>query len=188
MISHAKKTQIIWRNIPAPKRGELIRKIGLAFREHKESLAQLITLEVGKIKEEALGEVQEVIDMADFAVAQSRMLYGKTIASERVHHRLYEQWHPYGVCAVITAFNFPMAVWAWNTFIALITGNTVIWKPSLKTPLCAITVQKICNEIIQELNFPEVISCLIASDSLTEKLVQNHDIDIISFTGSCKIG
>lgn len=188
MISHAKQTQIIWRNIPAPKRGELIRKIGLSFREHKENLAQLITLEVGKITEEALGEVQEVIDMADFAVGQSRMLYGKTIASERMHHRLYEQWHPYGVCGVITAFNFPMAVWAWNTFLALITGNTVIWKPSLKTPLCAITVQKICNEIIQELDFPEVISCLMTSDSLAEKFVQNQDIDIISFTGSCKIG
>lgn len=188
IITHAKTTQFTWRNIPAPKRGELIQHIGNAFRKHKEDIAKIITLEVGKITEEALGEVQEVIDMADFAVGQSRMLYGKTMVSEREWHRLYEQWHPYGVCGVITAFNFPMAVWAWNTFLALVTGNTIIWKPSLKTPLCAITVQKICNEVIQTLDLPEVISLITTDDSSTEQIVKNPDVDIISFTGSSRVG
>ena len=188
MIKHAKKSQIEWRNIPAPQRGELVRKIGEKFRQHKENLAKIITLEVGKITQEALGEVQEVIDMADFAVGQSRMLYGNTISSERKKHRLYEQWHPYGVCGIITAFNFPMAVWAWNAFLALITGNTIIWKPSLKTPLCAITIQKICNEVITEMNHPEVISLLLSCDNTTQKFIQNTDVDIISFTGSCQVG
>ena len=188
MIEQAKKNQCLWRNIPAPKRGELIRIIGEKFRSHKESLAQLITLEVGKITQEALGEVQEVIDMAEFAVGQSRMLYGKTMVSERADHRLYEQWHPYGVCGIITAFNFPMAVWAWNAFLALITGNTIIWKPSLKTPLCAITIQKMCQDAIQEAGFPNVISLLTASDALCEQLVNHKDVDIISFTGSCSVG
>ena len=188
MIQHAKKSQIEWRNIPAPKRGEMIRKIGEKFRQHKDSLAKIITLEVGKITQEALGEVQEVIDMAEFAVGQSRMLYGNTISSERKEHRLYEQWHPYGVCGIITAFNFPMAVWAWNAFLALITGNTIIWKPSLKTPLCAVTIQKICNEVISEMSYPEVISLLLSNDEMTQKFIKNRDIDIISFTGSCQVG
>lgn len=188
MIDHAKKTQVIWRNMPAPKRGELVRKIGEKFRQHKKELADTITIEVGKTTQESLGEVQEVIDMADFAVGQSRMLYGHTMASERKDHRLYEQWHPYGVCGIITAFNFPMAVWAWNAFLALITGNTVIWKPSLKTPLCSIAIQKICNEVIQSMDYPAVCSLLLASDDLTQQFIKHRSVDIISFTGSCHVG
>lgn len=124
-----------WRKVPAPLRGELVRKIGNALREHKDALGSLVSAEMGKIKAEGDGEVQEMIDMADFAVGQSRMLYGKTMHSERPEHRMYEQWHPLGITGVMSAFNFPVAVWSWNAFIAAICGNTVVWKPSPKTPL-----------------------------------------------------
>ena len=130
-----------WRLVPAPKRGEFVRLLGAALREHKDVLGSLVSLEVGKIKAEGDGEVQEMIDMADFAVGQSRMLYGATMQSERVQHRMSEQWHPLGPVGVITAFNFPVAVWAWNAFLAAIAGDTVVWKPSPKAPLCAIAVQ-----------------------------------------------
>src|SRR5271170_7440745 len=137
-----------WRHVPAPKRGEIVRLMGEELRSHKDALGSLVSLENGKIKAEGDGEVQEMIDMADFAVGQSRMLYGKTMHSERFRHRMYEQWHPLGVVGVLTAFNFPVAVWAWNAFIAAISGNTLIWKPSPKTSLCAIAVQKICNKVM----------------------------------------
>jgi len=143
IIAESTQTFATWRTIPAPKRGEMVRRIAQELRRKKTQLGDLVALETGKIKSEADGEVQEMIDIADFAVGQSRMLYGKTMPSERPQHRLYEQWLPLGVVGIITAFNFPVAVWAWNAFIAVIAGNTVIWKPSPKTPLCAIAIQHI---------------------------------------------
>ncbi|HRE32382.1 MAG TPA: aldehyde dehydrogenase family protein, partial [Candidatus Berkiella sp.] len=137
VIQNAKQRFDAWRQVPAPKRGELIRIIGERLREHKDSLGSLVAYEMGKSKQEGDGEVQEMIDMADLAVGLSRMLYGLTMHSERPMHRMYEQWHPLGVVGVITAFNFPVAVWAWNAFIAAVCGNTVVWKPSSKVPLCA---------------------------------------------------
>ena len=147
VMASSLEAQIIWRALPAPKRGEVVRRIGEELRKHKNLLGSLVALEMGKIKQEGDGEVQEMIDMADFAVGQSRMLYGLSMHSEREQHRMYEQWHPLGVVGVVTAFNFPVAVWAWNAFIAAIAGNAVIWKPSHKTPLCAIAVQHICNRV-----------------------------------------
>ena len=134
-----------WRQVPAPKRGEAIRWMAEELRLHKDALGSLVSLENGKIKAEGDGEVQEMIDIADFAVGQSRMLYGLTMHSERVQHRMYEQWHPLGVVGVISAFNFPVAVWSWNAFLAAIAGNSVVWKPSAKTSLCSVAVQHICN-------------------------------------------
>ncbi|MBI5447737.1 MAG: aldehyde dehydrogenase family protein [Gammaproteobacteria bacterium] len=179
----------LWRTVPAPKRGEVVRQIAEKVRQQKEELAQLITLEMGKPVQEALGEVQEVIDMAEFAVGQSRMLYGKTMHSERPAHRLYEQWHPLGVVGVITAFNFPMAVWAWNAFIAAICGNAVIWKPSSKVPLCAIAIQQICNEILHKNACPSVFTLFISADKkIAEQFVRDERISLVSFTGSTSVG
>ena len=144
--------------VPAPKRGEIIRLIGQALRENKDALGTLVSLEVGKIKSEGDGEVQEMIDMADFAVGLSRMLYGQTMHSERARHRMYEQWHPLGVVGVITAFNFPVAVWAWNAFIAAVAGNTVLWKPSPKAPLCGLAVQHLCNRVLDAAGYPGVFA------------------------------
>ena len=178
-----------WRNVPAPKRGEMIRLIAEALRKHQGALGSLIAFEMGKIKQEGDGEVQEMIDIADFAVGQSRMLYGKTMHSERTKHRMYEQWHPQGVVGVITAFNFPVAVWAWNAFIAAVAGNTVVWKPSPKTPLCAIAVQKICNEILESHGFSGVFSLFIESGTdLAAKLINDSRIPLVSFTGSTVVG
>jgi aldehyde dehydrogenase (NAD+) len=163
--------------------------MGVLLRKNKEFLAGLISLEMGKIRTEAEGEVQEMIDMADFAVGQSRMLYGKTMHSERVQHRMYEQWHPLGVAAVITAFNFPMAVWAWNAFLAAICGNVVIWKPSSKVPLCAIAVQHLCAKAMKKLGFPGVFSLMITEDkNISEQLLTNKHISLVSFTGSSFVG
>ena len=142
-----------WRLTPAPERGEFVRRIGNALREHKEDLAALVSLECGKIFQESLGEVQEMIDVCDFAVGQSRQLYGLTIASERPQHRLAEQWHPLGPVGVISAFNFPVAVWAWNAMLALVCGDTVVWKPSEKTPLSAIACQSLVNRVAQEMPY-----------------------------------
>ena len=189
IVSQAKKQAEAWGQIPAPKRGELIRKIGVLLRKNKEFLASLISLEMGKIKAEAEGEVQEMIDMADFAVGQSRMLYGKTMHSERAQHRMYEQWHPLGVVAVITAFNFPMAVWAWNAFLAAICGNVVIWKPSSKVPLCAIAVQHICAKAMKKLGYSGIFSLAITEDKhIAELLLTNKHIGLVSFTGSSSVG
>jgi aldehyde dehydrogenase (NAD+) len=189
IITNAKESFHQWREIPAPKRGELIRCIGDLFRKNKDLLGSLISLEMGKIKSEGDGEVQEVIDMADFAVGQSRMLYGNTMHSERAHHRMYEQWHPLGVVGIITAFNFPMAVWAWNAFLAVICGNTVIWKPSSQTPLCAIALQHICHEAMKICDVSGIFSLLISSDKkVSEELLINKNISLISFTGSSKVG
>ena len=189
LVKTAEKTFQTWREVPAPKRGEVIRLLGDALRKNKTYLGNLVSLEMGKSKQEGLGEVQEMIDMADLAVGQSRMLYGHTMHSERPHHRMYEQWHPLGVVGVITAFNFPVAVWAWNAFVAAIAGNTVIWKPSPKTPLCAVAVQEICNKVMEEQGYPGVFSFFVTSDNeLVKKFVNDKRIPLISFTGSTTVG
>lgn len=178
-----------WRAIPAPIRGELIRRIGERLRAMKSALGALVSLESGKSKVEGDGEVQEMIDMADLAVGQSRMLYGKTMHSERPRHQMYEQWHPLGVTGVITAFNFPVAVWAWNAFIAAIAGNTVIWKPSPKTALCAIAVQHICNQIMDEMGHPGIFALFISQDlEIVNRFLDDPRIPLISFTGSTAVG
>jgi aldehyde dehydrogenase (NAD+) len=178
-----------WRLVPAPKRGELVRLIGQELRDQKDQLGTLVSLEVGKIKAEGDGEVQEMIDMADFAVGQSRMLYGLTMQSERPSHRMFEQWHPLGTVGVITAFNFPVAVWAWNAFIAAVAGDTVIWKPSPKAPLCALAVQHICNRVMQQLGYAGIFSLFITDRAdLAEAMVQDRRLPLISFTGSVPVG
>lgn len=178
-----------WRKIPAPKRGELIRLIGEELRKNKDHLGSLVSLEMGKSKQEGNGEVQEMIDMADFAVGLSRMLYGKSMHSERPEHRMVEQWHPLGVVGVISAFNFPVAVWAWNAFLAAICGNTVIWKPSPKTPLCAVAVQHICNRVMQQQNLTGIFSLFISDkNDLAKKFVEDTRVPLISFTGSTVVG
>ncbi len=189
MILKAQQSYLIWRDIPAPKRGEIIRQIGEALRDYKDDLGSLVSLEMGKSKQEGDGEVQEMIDIADFAVGQSRMLYGKTMHSERPYHRMYEQWHPYGVVGVISAFNFPVAVWAWNAFISAICGNITLWKPSSKTPLCAIAVHHICNEILKKCDAPDIFSLLIPSDhAVMNQFVEDKRMPLISFTGSTHVG
>jgi aldehyde dehydrogenase (NAD+) len=178
-----------WRLVPAPQRGELVRQIGVALREKKDLLGSLVSLEVGKLKAEGDGEVQEMIDMADFAVGQSRMLYGQTMQSERPQHRMYEQWHPLGPIGVITAFNFPVAVWAWNAFLAAIAGDTVVWKPSPKAPLCAVAVQHICNQVMEQQGRRGIFSFLVTEEkTLAETMVQDRRLPLISFTGSVPVG
>ena len=178
-----------WRKVPAPVRGDLVREMGNALRDYKDQLGSLVSIEMGKIKQEGDGEVQEMIDIADFAVGQSRMLYGKTMHSERVQHRMYEQWHPIGPVGVISAFNFPVAVWSWNAFIAAICGNTTIWKPSSQTPLCAIAVQHICNEVLKANDVPGIFSLVIGGGStIGETLIQDKKVPLISFTGSTRMG
>ncbi len=189
VIAAAREAFYAWRTTPAPRRGEAVRLIGDALREHKDDLGSLVTLEMGKIKAEGDGEVQEMIDIADFAVGQSRMLYGNTMHSERPGHRMYEQWHPLGLVGIISAFNFPVAVWSWNAFIAAVCGDTCVWKPSPKTPLTAIAVQKICNAALAGHDFPPVFSLFIENDvKLAERFVDDSRVDLVSFTGSCAVG
>lgn len=189
IMSRAEQAAQAWKKVPAPKRGEIIRQIGQALREQKDSLGSLVSMEMGKSKQEGDGEVQEMIDIADFAVGQSRMLYGNSMHSERPNHRMYEQWHPYGIIGVISAFNFPVAVWAWNAFLAAICGNVTIWKPSAKTPLCAVAVQHICNQVLKENNCPEIFSLFIPeSHDVVEAMVNDSRIPLISFTGSTAVG
>ena len=178
-----------WKKVPAPVRGQLVREIANALRDYKDPLGSLVSLEMGKIKQEGDGEVQEMIDIADFAVGQSRMLYGKTMHSERPEHRMYEQWHPIGPVGVISAFNFPVAVWSWNAFIAAICGNTTIWKPSSQTPLCGIAVQNICNEVLKVNDAPNVFSLVIGGGSTVgETMIKDKSVPLISFTGSTNMG
>ncbi len=189
IVTKSQTAFLVWRETPAPQRGNIIRQIGNLLRENKVSLAKLITAEAGKLLQESYGEVQEMIDMADFVVGQSRMLYGKTMQSERPKHRMYEQWHPLGIVGVITAFNFPVAVWAWNAFIAAICGNTVIWKPSSQTPLSAIAVQHLCNQVLAENNCPAIFSLFVPEHpSLLDHFVDDPRIQLISFTGSTATG
>ena len=162
-----------WRMVPAPVRGNLVREMGNALRDKKDVLGDLVSLEMGKIKEEGVGEVQEMIDIADFAVGQSRMLYGKTMHSARPNHRMYEQWHPLGPIGVITAFNFPVAVWAWNAFIAAIAGDVVIWKPSSSTPLTAVAVQHICNDVLERNGYQGIFNLVIGKGSTIGEYMLN---------------
>lgn len=178
-----------WRMMPAPKRGEVVRNLGQALREFKEPLGELVSLEMGKIKAEAVGEVQEMIDICDFAVGLSRQLYGLTMHSERPKHRMYEQWHPLGPVGVITAFNFPVAVWSWNAAIAAVCGDTVIWKPSSDTPLTAIAVQHIANRVMADHGLIGVFALVIGSGaSVGERMINDPRIPLVSFTGSTKMG
>ena len=178
-----------FRKIPAPVRGQLVREMADSLRKNKDALGSLVSIEMGKIKQEGDGEVQEMIDIADFAVGQSRMLYGKTMHSERPDHRMYEQWHPLGPIGVISAFNFPVAVWAWNAFIAAICGNTTIWKPSSSTPLCAIAVQNICNKVMEENGYSGIFSVIIGKGSIVgEEMIKDPRLPLISFTGSTSMG
>src|SRR6476659_6722953 len=156
VASTAQDVFLKWREVPAPKRGEVIRDLGDGLRELKEPLGDLVTVEMGKIRAEGHGEVQEMIDICDFAVGQSRMLYGLSMHSERPGHRMYEQWHPLGLVGIISAFNFPVAVWAWNAFVAAVCGDISIWKPSPKTPLSAIAAMKICNAALKQGGFPDI--------------------------------
>ncbi|MGB5591260.1 MAG: aldehyde dehydrogenase family protein, partial [Gammaproteobacteria bacterium] len=189
IVQSAREAFQQWRLIPAPRRGEAVRLVGEALRRHKDALGSLVTLEMGKIKAEGDGEVQEMIDIADFAVGQSRMLYGNTMHSERPGHRMYEQWHPLGIVGIISAFNFPVAVWSWNALLAAICGDICIWKPSPKTPLCAIAVQKICNEALEGKGFPPLFHLFIESEvELARHFVDDPQIDLVSFTGSCAVG
>jgi aldehyde dehydrogenase (NAD+) len=179
----------VWREVPAPRRGEAVRQMGDALRAKKDLLGSLVSLEMGKIKAEGDGEVQEMIDIADFAVGQSRMLYGLAMHSERPRHRMYEQWHPLGVVGIISSFNFPVAVWAWNAFIAAVCGDVCVWKPSHSTPLCAIAVQRVCNEVLSRAGLPPVLQLLIPADNkLAERLVDDRRVALLSFTGSTNVG
>jgi aldehyde dehydrogenase (NAD+) len=180
----------IWRMVPAPQRGEIVRLIGAELRKFKEPLGKLVSWEMGKIYQEGLGEVQEMIDICDFAVGLSRQLYGFTMHSERTGHRMYEQYHPLGIVGIVSAFNFPVAVWSWNAMIALVCGDVVIWKPSSKVLLCAIAVQKIVSKVLVRCDVPEGVVNLVAAGSkyLGDELLTDPNIPLISFTGSTHIG
>jgi aldehyde dehydrogenase (NAD+) len=189
IIATAGQTFSTFREWPLPKRGEVVRRFGELLREKKAALAELISVEVGKIRAEALGEVQEMIDMADLCVGLSRTIAGQTLPSERAGHRIQEHWHPLGVVGVISSFNFPVAVWSWNAFLAAVTGNVVVWKPSNKTPLTAIAVQHIANQVMQEFGCEGVFSLFIPeTDTLSAQLVADKRLPLISFTGSTQVG
>jgi len=178
-----------WRMWPAPKRGDIVRQLSEALRKNKDALGKLVSYEMGKSLQEGLGEVQEMIDICDFAVGLSRQLYGLTMHSERPKHRMYEQWHPVGIVGIISAFNFPVAVWSWNAVIAWVCGNVTIWKPSEKTPLCGIAVQKIVAEIFAKNNVPEGVSCLVQGGrNMGEWLSNDNRVPLISATGSTRMG
>ena len=189
VVDSASETFQRWRSVPAPKRGDYIRQIGNALRENIDALGALVTLEMGKIHLEGVGEVQEMVDICDFAVGLSRQLYGNTMASERPNHRMYEHWHPLGPVGVITAFNFPVAVWSWNAAVAAVCGDTVVWKPSEKTPLTAIAVTKIAQEVMAGTGFEGVFN-LAVGDGKTVGNAMSHDtrIPLVSATGSCAMG
>ena len=189
VIARAQAAFKEWRNVPAPRRGEAVRLCGEALRRNKDALGSLVALEMGKSKPEGDGEVQEMIDIADFAVGQSRMLYGYTMHSERPGHRMYEQYHPLGLVGIISAFNFPVAVWAWNAFLAAICGDVCLWKPSNKTPLTAIATMRICNAALKDGGFPDIFFLINdAGTALSERLVEDRRVPLISFTGSTQVG
>ena len=189
VIATAQDAFQTWRITPAPKRGEIVRELGNELRRCKEPLGELVTLENGKIRSEGLGEVQEMIDICDFAVGLSRQLYGLTMHSERAGHRMYEQWHPLGAIGIITAFNFPLAVWSWNAAIAAVCGDTMIWKPSPATPLTAIAAQHICNRVMARHGCAGVFNLLIGdNDAIGARLVDDRRLPLVSFTGSTRVG
>lgn len=189
VMASAREVAAAWRTVPAPKRGEAVRLVGDELRRHKSDLGSLVSLEMGKIKAEGDGEVQEMIDIADFAVGQSRMLYGLSMHSERPSHRMFEQWHPLGVVGVISAFNFPVAVWSWNAFLAAICGNVTVWKPSLKTALCAVAVQHLANRVLERHGYPGIFQMFVdATHDLATRFVDDRRVDLVSFTGSTHVG
>lgn len=189
VIATAQEAFKVWRTTPAPVRGEIVRQFGDKLRKYKNDLGKLVSYEMGKSFQEGLGEVQEMIDICDFAVGQSRQLYGYTMHSERPGHRMYDQYHPYGVVGVISAFNFPVAVWSWNAALAWVCGDVVIWKPSEKTPLCSIACQNIMQEVLKENDLPEGISCLINGDyKVGEFITKDTRVPLISATGSTRMG
>ncbi|NDY94462.1 aldehyde dehydrogenase family protein [Wenzhouxiangella limi] len=189
VITVAQEAAEAWKMIPAPVRGEAVRRVTDALRDYKDPLGSLVALEMGKIKPEGDGEVQEMIDIGDFALGQSRMLYGKTMHSERPGHRMYEQWHPLGVVGVVTAFNFPVAVWAWNALLSAICGNATVWKPSPKGALCCAAVQNIVNEALADTDYPPVFTSFMESGhELAGRFIDDERVALMSFTGSSQVG
>ena len=189
VVKKATEAYEIWKKIPAPKRGEIVRQYGDVLRKYKEPLGKLVSYEMGKIYQEGLGEVQEMIDICDFAVGLSRQLYGLTMHSERKDHRMYEQWHPIGIVGIISAFNFPVAVWSWNAMLAAVCGDVCIWKPSEKTPLSALACQKLLASVLKENNLPEGVFCLINGDyKIGELMSKDERIPLVSATGSVRMG
>jgi len=189
VVREAQEAFNIWRKVPAPKRGDIVRQIGLELRNKKDQLGELVTREMGKIYPEGKGEVQEMIDICDFATGLSRQLYGKTMHSERPSHRMYEQWHPLGIVGTVTAFNFPVAVYSWNAMIAAVCGNVVIWKPSEKTPLCGVAVQNIIADVLKRNDLPEGIFAMITGGADVGKwMTEDERIPLISATGSIRMG
>lgn len=189
VISTAQEAFLVWREIPAPKRGEIVRQFGEKLREKKDALGRLVSYEMGKSLQEGWGEVQEMIDICDFAVGLSRQLYGLTIKSEREMHHMQEQWHPMGVVGIISAFNFPVAVWSWNTALAWVCGDVCVWKPSEKAPLCGVACQNIIAEVLKENNLPEGISCLVNGDyKVGEMMTTDKRVPLVSATGSIRMG
>lgn len=188
VIQQASEAFPLWRSIPAPKRGEIVRQLGEELRAKKNDLGTLVSYEMGKSLQEGLGEVQEMIDICDFAVGLSRQLYGLTMHSERPNHRMYEQWHPLGIVGIISAFNFPVAVWSWNAALALVCGNVCVWKPSSKTPLCAIACQHILAGVLKKNEMPEGISSLVIGNASGNLINEDRRISLVSFTGSTRVG
>jgi aldehyde dehydrogenase (NAD+) len=189
VIDQAQKAFLEWRVVPAPKRGEVMRQIGEALRKYKEPLGKLVSYEMGKSYQEGLGEVQEMIDICDFAVGLSRQLNGMTMHSERPSHRMYEQYHPLGVVGIISAFNFPVAVWSWNSMLAWVCGDVCVWKPSEKTPLCSIACQNIVMKVFAKNNVPEGVSCIVNGDYKVGQLMcENENVPLVSATGSVRMG
>ncbi|RRB16785.1 L-piperidine-6-carboxylate dehydrogenase [Larkinella knui] len=189
VVETARAAFLKWRLVPAPRRGEIVRQMGEQFRQYKKELGTLVSYEMGKSLQEGMGEVQEIIDICDFAVGQSRQLYGLTMHSERPDHRMYEQWHPLGVVGIISAFNFPVAVWSWNAMLAWICGNVCIWKPSEKTPLTALACQQIIKEVLEQNEVPEGVSCLITGGrDVGALLAEDPRIALVSATGSTRMG
>ncbi|MFM7430221.1 MAG: aldehyde dehydrogenase family protein [Flammeovirgaceae bacterium] len=189
VIDQAQRAFLEWRVVPAPKRGEVVRQIGEALRKYKEPLGKLVSYEMGKSYQEGLGEVQEMIDICDFAVGLSRQLNGMTMHSERPSHRMYEQYHPLGVVGIISAFNFPVAVWSWNSMLAWVCGDVCVWKPSEKTPLCSIACQNIVMKVFAKNNVPEGVSCIVNGDYKVGQLMcENENVPLVSATGSVRMG
>lgn len=188
VIKKAEEAFKVWRTIPAPKRGDIVRQVGDQFRQFKEPLGKLVSYEMGKSLQEGMGEVQEMIDICDFAVGLSRQLYGLTMHSERPRHRMYEQWHPLGIVGIISAFNFPVAVWSWNAALAWVCGDVCVWKPSSKTPLCAIACQNIIAEVLKRNSVPEGVSCLLIGNPVGDLMNNDKRVPLVSFTGSTRIG
>ncbi|MDD5151391.1 MAG: aldehyde dehydrogenase family protein, partial [Flavobacterium sp.] len=187
-MQKASEAFLEWRLVPAPRRGDIVRQMGDELRKFKEPLGKLVSYEMGKSLQEGYGEVQEMIDICDFAVGLSRQLYGLTMHSERPMHRMYEQYHPIGTVGIISAFNFPVAVWSWNAMIAFVCGDIAIWKPSSKVPLCGIACQNIIKTVLKRNNVPEGVSCLVTGNESGDLINNDKRIPLVSFTGSTRIG